>query len=188
MRKITRGRGNLEITIEIWSSIVDAALLEIISLKRVVWTRTKTDFLILLAFSHFSRFKEKKTQAAEQKVCKTCNENNSEGRINFPLLQTFPLSSSLFSFRKIVSFRKMISFRSSVRNNDYYSKKAVIVSKKFVSSRTHVYRIGLSLSSMISELRPIYIYIYISPLYLVSHLPLHLSPNLLCSIYINPTR
>lgn len=54
----------------------------------------------------------------------------------------------------------MISFRSSVRNNDYYSKKAVIVSKKFVSSRTHVYRIGLSLSSMISELRPIYIYIY----------------------------
>lgn len=52
----------------------------------------------------------------------------------------------------------MISFRSSVRNNDYYSKKAVIVSKKFVSSRTHVYRIGLSLSSMISELRPIYIY------------------------------
>lgn len=36
MRKITRGRGNLEITIEIWSSIVDAALLEIISWKSCV--------------------------------------------------------------------------------------------------------------------------------------------------------
>ena len=89
-------------------------------------------FLSSSLFSLYRLFFEKKTYTrAKSFVTKTIQKEE----FNFLLFYS-PFSLGILLFEDLIVFNKEI----------------------FVSSRKHVHRIGLSLSSMISELRPIYIY------------------------------
>lgn len=108
-------------------------------------------FLSSSLFSFYRLFFEKKTDIrAKSFVTKIIQKEE----FNFLLFYS-PFSLGILLFEDLIVFNIEI----------------------FVSSRKHVHRIGLSLSSMISELRPIYIYISSYNISRLSYLALHLSPN-----------